>query len=112
MAKAKTQLEKKFQADLIKDIKAMFPGCFVLKNDSEYMQGIPDLTILYKDRWAVLENKRSRQSIVQPNQEYYVDQLDAMSFAAFIYPENREEVLRGLQRTLQASGNACIPQRK
>lgn len=95
-------LESKFQADLIKDIKKMFPGCVVMKNDSSYIQGIPDLLVLYNDRWASLECKKSEGARKQPNQEYYVEKLDNMSFSRFIFPENKEEVLRELQSAFQA----------
>ena len=95
-------LESKFQADLIKDIKNMFPGCVVMKNDSSYIQGIPDLLVLYDDRWASLECKKSEGARKQPNQEYYVEKLDSMSFSRFIFPENKEEVLRELQSAFQA----------
>ena len=95
-------LESKFQADLIKDIKNMFPGCIVMKNDSSYIQGIPDLLVLYNDRWASLECKKSEGARKQPNQEYYVEKLDSMSFSRFIFPENKEEVLRELQSAFQA----------
>lgn len=95
-------LESKFQADLIKDIKRMFPGCVVMKNDSSYIQGIPDLLVLYNDRWASLECKKSEGARKQPNQEYYVEKLDSMSFSRFIFPENKEEVLRELQSAFQA----------
>ena len=95
-------LESKFQADLIKDIKNMFPGCVVMKNDSSYIQGIPDLLVLYNDRWASLECKKSESAKKQPNQEYYVEKLDSMSFSRFIFPENKEEVLRELQSAFQA----------
>lgn len=94
-------LESKFQADLIKDIKKMFPGCVVMKNDSSYIQGIPDLLVLYNDRWASLECKKSEGARKQPNQEYYVEKLDSMSFSRFIFPENKEEVLRELQSAFQ-----------
>lgn len=92
--------ENKFQAELIEDIESLLPGCLVLKNDPNYIQGMPDLTVLYKDRWAVLECKRSKSSSHQPNQDYYVDQLNGMSFASFIYPENRKDVLDALQQAL------------
>ena len=95
-------LESKFQADLIKDIKNMFPGCVVMKNDSSYIQGIPDLLVLYNDRWASLECKKSEGARKQPNQEYYVEKLDSMSFSRFIFPDNKEEVLRELQSAFQA----------
>lgn len=92
-------LESKFQAELIKEIKTKFPGCIVVKNDCNYIQGFPDLTILYKDKWAVLECKKKSNASKRPNQDYYVDTLNKMSFSRFIYPENKEEVLRGLQQT-------------
>ena len=95
-------LENKFQANLIKDIKNRIPGCIVMKNDSSYIQGIPDLLILHNDKWAALECKKSKSAIRQPNQEYYVEKMDNMSFARFICPENREEILDDLQSTLQA----------
>lgn len=93
-----TKLERDFQASLIKDLESMFPGCLILKNDSSYLQGIPDLLVLYKKHWAMLEVKAERDSRHQPNQDYYVDMLDDMSFAAFIFPENRKYILNELQR--------------
>lgn len=95
-------LENKFQAKLIKDIKKRLPGCIVMKNDSGYIQGIPDLLVLHNDKWAALECKKNETADRQPNQEYYVELMDSMSFARFIYPENREEILDELQSTLQA----------
>lgn len=96
----RTLLENKFQAKLIKKIKKMFCGCIVMKNDSGYIQGIPDLLILYRNKWAALECKKSAKAKRQPNQEYYVQKMDEMSFARFISPENEEEILNDLQRTL------------
>ena len=96
------RLERDFQAKLIKELKVMFKGCIIVKNDPNYIQGIPDLLILYNDRWAALEVKRSATAHHQPNQEYYVDLMDQMSFAAFIYPENKEEILYELQQALLA----------
>lgn len=93
--------ENEFQANLIDRLHVMFPGCLVLKNDSGYIQGIPDLTVLYKTHWAMLEVKASERSKEQPNQCYYVDMADDNSFGAFIYPENEEEVLYALQRSFQ-----------
>lgn len=91
------KLERDFQSKLIKEIKQRFPGCVVMKNDPNYIQGIPDLTILYNDRWAALETKRSLGATHRPNQDYYVTKLDQMSFSRFICPENKEEVLGELQ---------------
>ena len=96
------RLERDFQAKLIKELKVMFKGCIIVKNDPNYIQGIPDLLILYNDRWAALEVKKSEHAHHQPNQEYYVDLMDQLSFAAFIYPENKEEILYELQQALLA----------
>ena len=96
------RLERDFQAKLIKELKVLFKGCIIVKNDPNYIQGIPDLLILYNDRWAALEVKKSEHAHHQPNQEYYVDLMDQMSFAAFIYPENKEEILYELQQALLA----------
>lgn len=95
--------ERDYQAALIKKLKKLFPGCMVLKNDEQYIQGIPDLTIFYKDRWAMLEVKIDPRASIRPNQEYYVAQANGMSFAAFINPENEEEVIRDLQQALRVS---------
>lgn len=76
----------------------IFKGCIVLKNDPDYIQGIPDLIILFNDKWAALEVKKSEHASHRPNQDYYVDIMDQMSFASFIYPENKEEVLYELQQ--------------
>ena len=89
-------LESKFQANLIKELKSMFTGCIVTKLDSSHIQGIPDLLVLYKNKWASLENKKSVKAKKQPNQEYYVDKMNEMSFSRFIYPENKDEVLNEL----------------
>ena len=89
--------ESEFQAKLIKTLKKMFPGCEVLKNDAGYRQGVPDLLILFGSHWAMLEVKRSADAPLRPNQQFYVSLYNGMSFAAFIYPENEEDVLSALQ---------------
>ena len=94
------KLERDFQRNLIKELKDIFVGCIIMKNDSSYIQGIPDLLILYKDKWAALEVKKSATASHRPNQEYYVDKMDEMSYASFIYPENKEVVIDELQQTL------------
>ena len=93
------KLERDFQRSLIKELKELFPGCVVLKNDPEYIQGIPDLLVLHNDRWAALEVKKSKNASHRPNQDYYVEKMDDMSFARFIYPENKEEVLHEIQQS-------------
>ena len=92
------KLESKFQKELMDEIRKQYPGCIILKNDSSYIQGFPDWTILYKNKWAVLEAKRSRTADKQPNQPYYVDKLNSMSYSRFVYPENKDEVLQELQQ--------------
>lgn len=94
--------EGDFQTKLIHEIKDRFEGAIVLKNDPNYIQGIPDLLVLYKDKWAALECKRSKDAKKQPNQDYYVGCLGEMSYASFVYPENKEEVLNELQQTFRA----------
>lgn len=90
-------LENKFQANLIKKIKGLYPDCVIMKNDSSYIQGIPDLLVLEKDKWASLECKKSANARHQPNQDYYVGKMDDMSFSRFIFPENEKEVLEELK---------------
>lgn len=92
--------ESKFQAGLIKEIKDMLVDAVVLKNDSSYQQGIPDLLILTPNGWAVLEVKKSLNEPYQPNQEYYIDLLNGWSFAAMICPENKEDILDDLYKAL------------
>ena len=96
--------ESRFQADLIVDLKALFPGAIVIKAPSDYIQGIPDLLILWGPRWAALEVKKSASEPYQPNQEYYVAKMNEMSFASSIYPENKERVLNELQHAFGLSG--------
>jgi hypothetical protein len=99
-------LERNYQAKLIKKLRALLPGCFILKNDSSYMQGVPDLLVLFGTRWAMLEVKkaypRPGSDDFEPNQEYYIEKLNDMSFCACIYPTNENEVLRALQSALLA----------
>ena len=92
-----SKLESGFQDRLIKELKELFPGCMIFK--MEQIQGIPDLLILYKKNWAMLECKRGAGAKKQPNQEYYVDLLNNMSFSRFIHRDNKEEVLSELQTT-------------
>lgn len=93
--------ENQFQASLIKEIRSRFPGCIIFKTDPSYLQGAPDLLVLYEDHWASLECKRSKEASHQPNQDYYVEKMNNMSFSAFIYPENKEDVLHDMERSFQ-----------
>ena len=102
-------LESRFQSGLIKDLKKRFDGCIVMKNDAGYIQGIPDLLILYKDKWAALECKRDSKAIEkskanQTSQRYYVERMNNMSYASYICPENKKEVLNDLERAFGTQG--------
>ena len=95
--------ESKYRKELEEKLKGMFPGCFILRNPCTEYQGIPDLTIFYGTRWAMLELKRDRNAPFQPNQEYYIQWMSDMSFAAVIYPENEQSVLDSLVMFLDES---------
>ena len=101
--------ESKFQSNLKKELKNMFPGCIVTKLDSGDIQGIPDLLILYKNKWGyVRKTKEQQKHIDNPNQEYYVNKMNNMSFSKFIYPENKEEVLTDLKNYLEITNERRI----
>ena len=93
--------ESQFQHELIKEIRDRLPGCYVTKQDPGYLQGIPDLLVLYGKRWATLECKRSEKEPHRPNQDYHVQKMNEMSFSRFIFPENKEEVLDEMVSTLR-----------
>lgn len=95
--RGETLTENQYQSKLIRKLKRLFPGCTVLKNDPNYQQGMPDLTILFGPRWATLEVKASADAPEQPNQDYFVRTMGEQSFSAFIYPENERDVLNALQ---------------
>ncbi len=94
--------ESKFQNELINEIKDLLPGSIILKNDPNYIQGIPDLTVLWNDKWATLEVKKTRKANHQPNQDHYVTEMNKMSFSRFVYPENKQEVLNELQQSFRS----------
>ena len=94
-------LENKFKTELVSEIEEMLPGCIVVHLDPNEIQGIPDLLVLYENKWAALEGKKSANAPHRPNQDYYVNLMNKMSFASFIYPENKEEVLYELQQAFR-----------
>lgn len=107
-------IESNFQKKVRKELKERYPGCYVLKNDANYIQGIPDLLVLYKDKWAMLEVKKDKATARsamkggsggRPNQAIHVNRLNEMSYAAFIYPENKEDIFNELDRTFNYERN-------
>lgn len=99
-----------YKAKLIVKLYELFPGCLIMHNDpADTHQGIPDMTVIYNDRWAMLEAKATAKSAKQPNQEYWVEHYNQQSFASFIYPENEEEVLNALQAAFSSRRNARNP---
>lgn len=92
--------ERVYQRELVNKLKVMFPGCFITRSDPQQTQGIPDILILFGDRWFMLEVKASADAPVQPNQRHYVEQFNKLSFAAIIFPENEIEVLDELRRAM------------
>jgi hypothetical protein len=104
--------ERYYQARLIKKLRVVLEDCIILKNDSGYLQGVPDLIVLWRDRWAMLEVKDHEGSPFQPNQEWYLEKLNGMSFAAVVYPENEDEVLHALQQAFGLRRSARSAKRK
>jgi hypothetical protein len=102
--------EGQYQSKIIKKLEDVFPGCTVIKVDAGYRQGFPDLLVLWGEYWAALEVKKSPSSTTQPNQDYYIEKLDNMSFAAYIYPEAEEEVLGALQQAFGSPRRTCVSQ--
>ena len=94
----KDMIESRFQSALIKELKSRFEGCIIMKNDSSYIQGIPDILMLYENKWAALECKKDAKAKHQPNQDYYVNKMNNMSYANFICPENKKEILDEIER--------------
>lgn len=105
-------LENRFKTKLVSELKEMFPGCLIFHLDPVEHQGMPDLLILYKDKWAALEGKKNSQASHRPNQDYWVEQMNKMSFAAFIFPENKEDVLYELQQAFRPRRKARVPRSK
>lgn len=104
--------ESEFQKEVIDEIQELLPNAIIMKNDPNYIQGIPDLTILSGDKWATLEIKKSKNATHQPNQDFYVETMNNMSFSAFIFPENKKEVLDALAQSLKPKRRTRIPKSK
>lgn len=104
--------ETRYQRRVVERLELTFPGCIVIRNDPNRIQGLPDLLILYGDSWFMLEIKKSENEPTQPNQEYYVDFFNNMSFAAFLFPENEERVFYELQNTFGSCRATCVSKSK
>jgi hypothetical protein len=102
--------ESMYKQHVFKRLRLMFPGCEIIRTDTASQQGLPDHIVLWGPYWATLEFKTSAKAKRQPNQEYFVQRLDEMSFAAFIYPENEDEVLHALEQAFASSRRTCISQ--
>lgn len=105
-----TALERAYKTHLRQEIEKRFPGSLVIINNPNLRQGIPDLLVLIGWFWFALEVKRSETAPYRPNQLYYIDKMNEMSFAAAIYPENEEEILDAIQHTLESRGYTRVPQ--
>lgn len=101
--------EAEFQGQLIKKIERLLPDCLITKNDANYTQGLPDLTVFYRDRWAFLEVKASEKSRERPNQRYYIEKWAEHSFAAFVYPENETSILIALEQYMGRHAEVQLP---
>ena len=94
--------EGKFKKTLKQELKEMFPGCIITQMDPNDIQGIPDLLILWQNKWATLECKKSQNASHRPNQDYYVEKMNNMSYSSFIFPENKEVILGELQQAFRS----------
>ena len=104
--------ESKFQKELKKELKANLPDCIITKLDANDIQGLPDLLILNKNKWVALECKKDKNAARQPNQDLYINKLNKMSYASFIYPENKEAVLSEVFKILRPRRKACVSKPK
>jgi hypothetical protein len=104
--------ETEYRRKLVKKLTRVFPGCFIFENDPSRNQGVPDLLILFKGFWAMLELKRSASASMRPNQNYHIKHFNNMSFAALIYPENEEQVLSDLQSAFGVGRATCVSKSK
>lgn len=80
------KIESNFQADLKKEIETLFPGAVIMKNDPNDIQGIPDLTVIWRDHWAWLECKTRNKcsQTVEPRFLYSV--CTPLFFRGFYLP--------------------------
>lgn len=90
--------ETEFERAVCKEIRGWDNNIRVYKMDPNVAaQGIPDRLVLCNGKFALLEFKRTKNSPRRPNQDWYVDFFNKKGFSAFIYPENKEEILTNLK---------------
>lgn len=99
--------EAQYERELKRRIRDRFPGCEILKNDARRKQGLPDILILFNNTWAMLEVKMANGAM-EPNQDYYIEKFNGMSFAAIISPQNEEAVLDDLQQAFGLTGSSRV----
>lgn len=104
-------LESEFERRLVKKLEQMYPGAYVIKNNPNYIQGFPDRLFLFNDFWAAFDAKRSPDAHVRPNQRYYINKLNEMSLAMFVYPENEEEFIYEIQQSLESKRRSRFSKR-
>ena len=95
------RLERDYQSALIQKIRRMYPNAIILKNDANYLQGVPDLSIFHGPNYAMLETKQSSSASRQANQEWYISLFQSWAYGAFIDPSNEKDILNELQEALQ-----------
>ena len=89
--------ESIFQSGFVKTLRRDYPGAIVFKTDSQQTQGIPDILMLYGSHWFAFEMKKYKDASHRPNQDYYIKCFSKYTYAAFVYPENVDEVLANLR---------------
>lgn len=92
--------ESAYRLDLCNRISTILPDCIIIKLPADQYQGIPDLLILFENKWAMLEVKMSENSVHEPNQDWYVEHCNEMSYASFIWPDIEDAILAELVEKL------------
>lgn len=99
-----SDLESDFQKEYVLELEETFPGSMIIRGNSSWRQGVPDWMLLHGPNWAALELKRDAKAVKQPNQPYYVEKMNAMSYASFVYPSNAKAVIREIQQAFGSRG--------
>ena len=92
-----SEFRKAFLEEVQNRIDPLNKGFLFFLNASNAFRSFPDIVILGSHKWAALEFKKSKRASHQPNQEYYINKLNEIGYASFVYPENAEEILNDLE---------------